>query len=275
MDTLETLVQSVTLALDESGAKGYADKRESAVGEFGVMAGFIVPSADVKQVEQEIKVIASRFEASGKLHVAALSPGNQHDLRNKLYSYLLSIKCKWVYEAIYVGGFHAHQQMVSSLTAIANARRRSQIKPSGNNRAAAASLHQYLFQGTFAKGVQFCLEEFGEQATINVVTDHVDEAIAKLFHQAAQRLLNGTQTESNLSGYDPGDKTIHRGAVSATIDSTKSSSLKLDFKGIKYSITQSVSPLTLAADVLANSTHHHLKIFQGHLEKSIIHLIPA
>jgi hypothetical protein len=253
-------MRNVTFVVDESGAKGFSDKREAVVGEFGVMAGLLIPTEYVTQVEADISAIVTGLSPTGKLHITDLESGAQQKVRESLFSYLISVRAGWVYEAMYVEGLHSHQQLVSDMGAVAKAQRRSNIKLSGNERL--ASLHQELFLGAFGKGVAFCIDHLGNEVSIDVITDRVDGSILKSFDQAAQRLLNvGRRKETRVSGFDPDSQTVVRGLVTTEI--TAGMDQLGDFTGVEYNISQSTSVLTLAADVVANSVHHHLKSLQA------------
>jgi hypothetical protein len=88
-------MRSVTFVVDESGAKGFADNRESVIGELGVMAGLLVPTEYVNRVESDLSSIVAGFSSTGKLHVTDLEPNAQHELRERLFSYLLSVRAYW------------------------------------------------------------------------------------------------------------------------------------------------------------------------------------
>ncbi|MEN9540611.1 MAG: hypothetical protein RLZZ459_702 [Cyanobacteriota bacterium] len=253
-------MQSVTLVVDESGAKGFSDNREAVIGELGVIAGLLIPSKCVSRVETDISSIVSGLSSTGKLHITDLDLSAQQKLREELFSYLLGVSACCVYEAIYVEGLYSHQQLVSDIQAAAKAQRRSKIKLSGNDRL--ASLHQELFGGAFGKGVAFCIDHIGKEVSIDVITDRVDKSVLKSFSEAAQHLLNvGSRKETRVSGFDPVSKTVLRGSVTTEI--TTDLDQLGDFSGIRYNISQSESVLTLAADVVANSVHHHLKSLQA------------
>lgn len=253
-------MRSVTFVVDESGAKGFSDNREVVVGELGVMAGLVIPTECVSRVEADISSIVSGLRSTEKLHITDLDLDAQQKLRKSLFSYLLSVRACWVYEAMYVEGLHSHQQLVSDMRAAAKAQRRSKIKLSGNARL--ASLHQELFSGAFGKGVAFCIDHLGNEVSIDVIIDRVDGNALKSFDEAALRLLNaGSHKETRVSGFDPDSKTVVRGSVTTEI--TAGLDQLGDFTGITYNISQSTSVLTLAADVVANSVHHHLKSLQA------------
>ena len=253
-------MRSVTFVVDESGAKGFSDNREAVVGELGVIAGLLIPTECVSQVEANISAMLSGLSSTGKIHITDLGPDAQQKVRESLFSYLLSVRAGWVYEAMYVEGLHSHQQLVSDMGAVAKTQRRSNIRLSGNERL--ASLHQELFLGAFGKGVAFCMDHLGNEVSIDVITDRVDGSVLKSFDEAAQRLLNvGGRKDTWVSGFDLDSKTVVRGFVTTEI-SVGVDQLG-DFTGIKYNISESTSVLTLAADVVANSVHHHLKSLQA------------
>jgi hypothetical protein len=110
-------MQSVTLVVDESGAKGFSDNREAVIGELGVIAGLLIPSKCVSRVETDISSIVSGLSSTGKLHITDLDLSAQQKLREELFSYLLGVSACCVYEAIYVEGLYSHQQLVSDIQA--------------------------------------------------------------------------------------------------------------------------------------------------------------
>lgn len=253
-------MRSVTFVVDESGAKGFADNRETVVGELGVVAGIFVPTECVPQVEGDLSAIAAQFSGTGKLHITDLVPQQQQALRVQLFSYLLSVRAFWTYEAMCVEGLHSHEQLVSNMLRTAKAQRRSKVKISGNEQSAL--LHQELFLGAFGKGVAFCVDRFGPHVFIDILTDRVDSGVLKKFEEAAKCLLNaGKRKNTQVSGFNPGTNKIVRGSV--TTEVTEGMDQIGDFSGVQYKISQSSSVLTLAADVLANSVHHHLMSLQS------------
>jgi hypothetical protein len=134
------------------------------------------------------------------------------------------------------------------------------VKISGNEHP--ASLHQELFYGAFGKGVAFCIDQFGEKVSIDVLTDRVDTGIFKSFEHAAQQFFNvGSRQETRVSGFDPDAQKVVKGFITTEI--TEGMDQLGDLSGVDYKIAHSTSVLTLAADVLANSVHHHLKSLQA------------
>jgi hypothetical protein len=253
------VMTAATFVIDESGAKGYSDNREGHLGELGVMAGFLIPNEYLEKVESEITSITNNYLIDGKLHITDLESNDQESLRNNIFDYLLSVRAFWTYEAMYVEGFYNNAQHVLDMVNKANSSRRSNVKISSNEKRDL--LHSELFLGTFGKGVAFCIDNISQEFQLNVITDHVDKSILKLFNDSAQRLLSvGQRKEHKVTGYNPDTGTVVKGSVVSEI--TQGKELLGDFFGVKYDIKVSDSPLTVAADVLVNSVHHHLSSLQ-------------
>ena len=51
-------MRNVTFVIDESGAKGYADKRENVVGELGVVAGYFIPNMCLPKAQSDLSDLA-------------------------------------------------------------------------------------------------------------------------------------------------------------------------------------------------------------------------
>lgn len=250
---------SVTFIIDESGAKGYSDNREDHVGELGVMAGFFVPDKNVLKVETDITEITNQFLIEGKLHITDLGSNKQEELRNNIFEYLLSVNAYWAYEAMYVEGFYSNAELTLDLVNSAKDSCRYNVKISSNEKRDL--LHSELFLGTFGKGVAFCMDNLSNEFQINVITDHVDESILKSFNDSAERLLTvGEKKERKVTGFDPVNNSVVKGSVTSEI--SQGMDVLGDFSGVKYDISVSSSPLTVAADVLVNSVYHHLNSLQ-------------
>ena len=250
---------SVTFALDESGAKGYSDNREKVKGELGVVAGVLVPTEHVSRMVSEIGKITERFKTNGKLHITDLAPLDQESLRNQIFTYLASVNARWVYEAMYVEGLYSNAQFVSSLRDNTKKNQRSGVKVSSNEKNDL--LHTQLLLGAFGKGVAFCLDNVGSTVHLNVITDQLDASIVKEFRKDANRLLNvGKKNERKVTGFDTTTQKVVTGSITTEI--TEGLDALGDFSGVTYEIAISDSPLTLVADIIANSVYHHLSSLQ-------------
>jgi hypothetical protein len=252
-------MKTVIFVMDESGAKGYSDKAETVPGEFGLMAGYFVPQECLSLICTDLDVIRSQHFNAGKIHITDLEPEAQRALREEIFAYFRRRNIIWTYEAIYVAGFHQHAQFVSELVNEAKAKRRSRIRLSNNKKLDL--LHAELFQGAFEKGVSFCLDNVGNECDVKVITDRIDSLLLSFFNEAAKRLLSaGQKKEQRIKGFDLEERKVVEGFITSEVISGLDAIG--DFSDISYSIACEDSSLTLAADVLANSAHYHLKRLQ-------------
>lgn len=251
----------VRMIIDESGAKGYSDKRESEPGELGVMVGYLVPESYAAEVKVELDRIRNAYISHGKIHITDLTPKEQQALRDKIIRYFKAKQIPWVYESTYVEGFYKNAESVAAICTRAKAERRSPIKLSSHEKKDL--LHSELFLGTFGKSVAFCLDFIGAFCKIDIVTDRIDDKIKRVFREEADRLLTvGERKIEKVKGYDPETKTVVQGAI--IMEVTGGKDMLGDFSGISYAIRSEDSALTLAADVLANSVYYHLKQSQAY-----------
>ena len=246
---------TVIFAVDESGAKGYSDNHEQVPGEFGVVAGVLVPEERRLSVETETSKLLAKYETNGKLHITDLSASDQEALRSDVFRYLLAVNARWTYEAMYVEGLRAHAELVASITNKAKLSRRSKVKISANERKDL--LHTLLLGGAFGKAVAFCCDYVGYKTHLDVITDQLDPSILKAMKADADRLLNAEEKQTRrVTGYDPEKKEVVEGFITSEI--CEGLDAIGDFSEITYEVAVSDSPLTVVADVIANSVHHHL-----------------
>ena len=256
---MESSVETVLLVMDESGAKGYDNNKEQHHGEFGVMAGFALPESKAEAFVCGLSGIVQTFTTDGKLHITDLEPAAQEMLRQRLFDYFSECRALWFYEAIYVQGFHESHGRVKQLVKEAMEARRSAVKLSVN--PTKESLHGQLFLGTFGSGLALAMDYIGAPFHLKVVTDRVDAPILKIFKAQAELLLNvGQPDRTEVTGFDTQKKEIVKGAIETSVVSGHEA--LGDFSGITYEIECDDNLLTLAADVLANSVHHHLRQIQ-------------
>lgn len=242
--------------LDESGAKGYSNNQESHAGEFGVMAGYLVPSGMLDTLRTRLEAIRDQFATNGKLHITDLAPPRQNALRQATYDCLQQAKLRWVYEAIYVQGYYKQNAAINAMTQQAHAARRSTVKTSW--RAHREILYASLFTGVFGKALAYCVDKVARPCQISVVTDRTDEAILKQFRDEADNLMNVASLQVHMgAGFDTATKQVVHGSVTTTVDDPHG--VLGDFSGVSYALKCEDSALTLAADVLVNGLYYHLK----------------
>lgn len=252
------MTKLVYLVCDESGAKGYDDKPEAVKAELGVMAGFLVPGEALPDVRIRLGEIADEFMRAGKLHITDLPADRQGELRSRIFAYLSAMSANvpsLLYEAIHQQGFHEWGEMVRSAAAKAKASRRSSVAISAHE--SKELLHCELFTGLFSKAVVFAIDQFGwgTPVKIVVVTDRIDEPIRRQFKEAASRLLRIEPEVQEVTGYDRETRQLVEGQIRTAVRASVNPG---EPSGIAFEIESEQTPLTLAADVLANSVHHHL-----------------
>jgi hypothetical protein len=255
----------VRVICDESGAKGKATNEESFPGETGLFVGILVPDAHVAAFEAEMQRLITKYQprlpsstsgSSSKVHVTDLLKTDRQELRSDLWEVMRSLGIRWVFEAIYVQGFHAaHQRTVHSLTEATRART-STVSVSRN--IVIPSLHVALFEGVFATAAAAALDEAGTGGiALEVIVHHVDASLEDAFRKAATELLEPLGGISGVSGFDKSTSEVVRGTVAVTVSG-------LDQPDVESStftlvVVPSGAPLALAADVLAHSLDEHLR----------------
>lgn len=252
-------MKTVVLVLDESGAKGYSTNPEATEGELGVMAGYLVPDEHIVTVSRELDGIRLQFLGNGKLHVTDLTPSDQALLRKALLDYFSSCSIFCIYEAIYVEGLHQHDSFLNRQLRSIHAAKRSSVKVSLKEQREL--LHSELFLGVFGKALAFVLDQDIDEFHLRIITDNIDVPILKRFEDEARELLSACETTTtNITGFDTETETLAQGRISIDVLNKNEN---FDLSKITFSISCEDTSLTLAADVLANSIHHHLKSLQG------------
>lgn len=251
---------------DESGSKGYADQDEAYPGEIGVFAGIMVPEECLATVKPEFDQIAARYTpASGKLHIADLTPEQQGTMRDELFAAIKGTQLPCLWYAIHVAGLHAHH-----LSQVAMSKQHSEVLRSarggaeprvkrGSPREDLASMHVELFSGLYSHLVAFLLERGQQGVDIEVRTDQVDTPLVKHFTQVADELLNDDPSVGKASGFDTVEKKVVTGSVTTTVKWPSELNLSPLVSSLSIVTVSDRDGLVLAADVLANSLNYLFK----------------
>lgn len=255
---------------DESGAKGYADQDETYPGEIGVFAGIMVPEEHLVTVKPAFDNLAAHYRpASGKLHIADLTPEKQEAMRNELFALIKSTHLPCFWYSIHVAGLHAHHQQLVNLYKQQREALRAERGDTGPRikgrslREEPASMHVQLFEGLYAHLVAFLLERERQEVDIEIRTDQVDTPLVKRFTDVAKELLNNDPHVTETTGFDTIEKKVVTGSVTTAVKWPP----ELDFSPVVRSLSIDKMPdsdgLVLAADVLANSLNYLFK-HRGH-----------
>ncbi|MBC6555306.1 hypothetical protein GW721_04760 [Citrobacter braakii] len=237
-------MDNMVLVLDESGAKGYADKTEEFEGDLGVMSGILYTRQEMFEIELMLSQIIKPFkeQVTGKLHIAELKKEHQNALRDLIFSNFRAIKLQWFYKAIYSQGFH-----------------QSEFKEKrGGTGNVNASLHVELFRHTFLHSLMMAASLNKLNLNLLVVTDTIDDGILKKFNKEANYLIDVLMGKKrDIFRYIKNEADGKYKKEYASILTSSDSFPK--FEKIQFEIKCKDTPLTLAADVLANSVYYYLR----------------
>lgn len=247
-------MKTVHFICDESEAKGYADKDEKYPYEIGVVAGYFLPSDSLDEVNNDLETLTDKYKIDGKLHITDLEPSQQESIRNDIFDYFIKRNIICAYEVIYSGGFHDNYKRLEEIKGKFPRSKQSNI--SVNTKPKKEMLHVQLLTGAFAKAVSFCLDNLGDKFHLEIITDRVDKKIVDMFRKEADRFIKRWPSERIVKGYDreKGQKVCSK--ITTNVDS---GNYLLDLSKVEYSVVVSNSPLTVAADILANSINYYFK----------------
>lgn len=249
------------MACDESGAKGYATQTERYPGEIGIFAGLLVPEDVLHQTERGLaSVIAPHRGARGKLHIAELTTSDQSTLRTGSFRVIRAHQLPCFWYAIHVAGFHAHHlRMVKLLDGAADdARTSSGTVMRGSIRHKPDLLHVELLRALYGHMVAFIEERSPGDVTIEARTDQVDTPIAKSFRAEANRLFE-TSRSSVVKGFDRRTNEVVEGRIRFETQLPPELQIQTRVNALDLRIVGDEDPIVIAADVLANSLHHHFR----------------
>lgn len=232
----------MVLVLDESGAKGYATNTEKYDGEVGVMAGYLYTEEEILDIERMFSQFTSLFTngIDGKLHITDLNKADQKKLRDGIFFAIRKSRLKWFYKAIYSKGFHQSEFMEGR----------------GGQQDKKRSLHLELFQSMLI--MSFCLAHSLGKNNLKLIvkTDNIDSGLLKGFKSVAEFVRHlFLQDEREIFRYVKIDDMYKKEIAYISVKSDSAPK----FDSIVIEIECDSSPLTVAADILANSVHYHLR----------------
>lgn len=245
-------MKKLYLILDESGSKGYSHNIEKEVGEFGISSGYIVEESSINELRIQLNEIRSQYVTERKLHITDLEHNQQEEIRNGMFSILAENKLPWVYEAIYTQGFHEGNKPIASVFPLPESTIRQSIHE------AKSSLHTELIVGVFVKALANCIDTYGEDFEIIIISDPIDKPILNNIKSSINEILNYNQPSiEKFTGFNTETYTIERGTIEYMLSDP--SGILPDYSKIKFSMEIEDSGLTLAADILVNACNHYLR----------------
>ncbi|HCB0355313.1 TPA: hypothetical protein MYM73_003587 [Klebsiella variicola subsp. variicola] len=216
------------IIIDESGAKGYAKNEESYLGEFGVMAGFLLDERDLSRMRYIIEKSFNDISSDGKLHMASLDKEKKEIAISRVRTFLKLYKIKWTYSAIYVNGYHQFNRSLD------------------NRKNKKELLHSTLFEHLMTKlcynGIKISLSQRKKSFSLKCISDHIENATINKFKKDMKIPLKYLRGDSIIIEEDEhGNKR------------------KLDtLENIDLSISTENSSLTFISDVISYVTWKYL-----------------
>lgn len=236
-------MEKMVLVIDESGAKGYAKTKEKYEGEIGVMAGFMYPEADITTINKHLALILHSYQENQgkKFHITDLSIQSQDDLRKDIFDFIIKSKIQWYYQAIYAEGFHQSEF----------------LKNRGGQEDGNKSLHVTLFESMLVMSLciarSICID-----LDLEIKTDRIDAGTKKKFAKATEAISHVfLRKDRVVFRYIPIENSSNFKKEYWNV-STKFSDA-LQFNKLNITINAEHHPLTVMADVLANSVYYYLK----------------
>ena len=254
----------IIFACDESGAKGYADKRETYPGEVGVFAGILVPQTIEPKAEPLFRAICNKYrEENRKLHIADLLPRERENLRQDVYAVIrqLNLPCFWY--GIHVEGLHDWYQEREKV--FENARQTSSIVGAQTRYRASSprdnllSLHDELFAGLYSHLIAFLEERNRGHVSIEVRTDRIDRSIIKRFLEDSKSLLEEYPHVSESKAWDSLTKQVIKQSIKFDVKWPDSMGIRINVEELEIVSSGDEDSYVVGADVLANSLHYLFK----------------
>lgn len=237
------------LIFDESGESGYSDDRKLSDHDFGVMAGFLVPEDEISEIRSQLRIITDQLNFSTKMHITDLPEAEQIKARELIFNHLKNRKDVIVYYAQYLDEHRDDLSFAGKIIKQASERVKNRRIKIGRSEKRELFEVQ-LFSGILLKASCFLKQHgYNHLFNLNMISDKTDKGLLKSYEKTAcnfSKLANGTK--QIITGYD--SFTQRKVEAHAVIKVKEINTL---LGGVSIQITCEDSPLTFAADVIANS----------------------
>lgn len=229
--------------MDESGAKGYSDNHEKSPMEFGVAAGFLCRDSDFGRIKAAAEAKLESFQnPDGKIHITDIDKSQMEPLRTAVFEFIKENNLHIYYSAICVEGFFEGNKPIPVPQDFTHDLPKEQKK----------SMHSELLGIASSNALADAIDSFGKVDEYNIVTDNLDT-----------KFVIGI--DKNIKELSEKDKTVKKKAYDKTtgdlidFEIVEHKTVNTDiFDGVQVDISTEVSPITLIADVLANSIHYYI-----------------
>jgi hypothetical protein len=242
---------SVHYFFDESGEKGFI-KEGFNNDNIGLVAGIALPSKYISEFEGALSIILSKLNtsSSNKIHSTELFSNEENrKVRDEILEYLSSSE-GWllIYEAVYPLGLYQNETKTAAIFD-QHKPKKPQVKVSRNPQK--NRIYNSLLEGVIIKLDETCKIE--ESRNLVMVSDHIDSGIHK---EALETLgyLKEKEHRKTVTGFD----TVTKEIVSKDILS-KVEGIDISVNYVKtIEVDSSESPMTITADIIANTLYRHI-----------------
>lgn len=219
------------------------------------MAGLLIHEKIAQDTHAAFHLIydSFRLEHTDKLHIADLSPSQQGDLRNQIYSTIVSLDLPCFWYALHVEGLHRYYAEFQELLPKYRPATSPRFKR-GSPRENPPLLHEKLFEGLLCNVLAFLEEYHIESVALRIMTDPVDASTSKRFKMAVEHFLDDSPLETRSTALDTETNQIVAGL--SKIEIHWPDWLRLTVEVNELAVECVEDGTTLAADVLANSLNH-------------------
>ncbi|WP_061250147.1 hypothetical protein [Leptospira alstonii] len=261
--------ETISLVIDESGAKGYSKTGPKNANEIGIAVGLFFLNT---RILTDCNISCSKIlEAEGiqTKHITDLWKTEQTKAKRlieKFYNILKIYNIPCLHRAIYVSGFHnefKHKQLIKEQ--VFKKAKENNIGLSQNDKK--ESLHALLIRDVIARAVEFFYVNFGHtNINLDVVLDRVDMKVEKLIKKTVVDFFGENRNEESvyyLNYYDiTGKKKVKEGPFSFKMETKLPKSF--DLNSVSVNISNKLNSLTFAADIVANSLNRYLNLHSDH-----------
>lgn len=230
----------VVLVIDESGSLGFSTKQEQTPGQFGLIAGYLIPFSKLNDAKVLAKSYFQEFKQEDeKIHITDLPSEHQNKIRQIVFKIFSSNEAVWFYEAISVQGFYEFHKNESK-----------------------ERLHTKLVFAIFLKVLAYLRTLYKENRKLDllILTDRLDVGVLKEFDKEIKNnlfMLTSLTKVIRFKYRDEKEKIIKEAENKITIEYPDGMKNIL-FDRLSVTIKDDISDITLIADVLANSAYYYI-----------------
>lgn len=257
--------------VDEAGDRGFVRNLTPADDhKFGLMAALVFTDG---MHAEAIKLFTPGFEdfreaapPGAKLHITdAFKPGNEEwakvasRVREDFLQIILAKRPMVIYGARRFKLSRLMHEGGESRKKDAQEARRSRIKLIGENRASDWRIEDDLIQSLTLR-----IDGLGELATqaydldqIDLLFDETDAEVARRYETVIERTRNVSHSMKKVPGWDPDNEKRVEGTIEFKVEGAPFR-VDTEFLGDLH-VVGKAHPLVLAADIVTNSLHHHLR----------------